>query len=313
MISVLMSVYNEKENEIRESIDSILSQSYSDFELIIVVDKPDNQEAIDLLNEYAEKDSRVKIIVNEKNIGLALSMNVAAEAASGEYFLRMDADDICYPERFKLQYEAIKDSDYDLICGNYDFIDEDGNMLPQKAAVYNDKQLHKLMPLRNIIHHPTIIMRADKFRAIGGYRNYKCAQDYDLWLRMLCAGYKMHNMPEKLIKYRVRLASTTLMNRYKQVCTLRYIGTLYKNKEKMSGYSYEGYLEYLDKNGADNSVANEDFKANSKLYLDSKAALKKGKIATGIKGLSKVIFTSKYYRPNILNSIKIALVTKLNK
>ena len=152
MISVLTSVYNEQENEIRESLDSILSQSYSDFELILVVDKPDNEAAITLLREYEEKDKRVKVIINEKNIGLAMSMNVAAEAASGEYFLRMDADDVCYPERFKLQYEAIKDSDYDLICGDYDFIDEDGNMLPQNVAVYNDKQMHKLLPLRNIIH-----------------------------------------------------------------------------------------------------------------------------------------------------------------
>ena len=311
MISVLMSVYNEKESEIRESLDSILGQSYSDFELIIVVDKPDNEAAINLLREYEEKDSRVKVIINEKNIGLALSMNVAAEAATGEYFLRMDADDVCYPERFKMQYDCISGSDYDLVCGNYDFIDDDGNMLPQKAAVYNDKQLHKLMPLRNVIHHPTIIMKADKFRAIGGYRNYKCAQDYDLWLRMLCAGYKMHMMPEKLIKYRVRLASTTVMHRYKQSCTGGYIRSLYKNK--MNGYTYENYLEYLKNYNAEEKSANEDFMANSKLYTDSKSALKKGKIIKGVSGLLKVIFASKYYRPNILNSVKIALVTKLNK
>jgi len=311
MISVLTSVYNENQNEIKESFESILSQSYSDFELIVVVDKPDNEEAIALLNEYKEKDSRVKIIVNEKNIGLAMSMNVAAEVAKGEYFLRMDADDVCYPERFKLQYDFIKNSDYDLVCGNYDFMDEDGTMLPQKAAVYNDKQLHKLLPLRNIIHHPTVIMRADKFRAIGGYRNYKCAQDYDLWLRMLCAGYKMHMMPEKLIKYRVRQKSTTLMNRYKQVSTLRYIEKLYKNKEKMSGYSYESYLDYLKNNGAEDKLANEDFMANFKLYMDSKSAVKHGNVVKGISGLYKVIFKSKYYRPRILKSIKIAVITRL--
>ena len=309
MISVLTSVYNEQENEIRESIDSILSQSHTDFELIIVVDKPDNEKAIKLLREYEEKDSRVKVIINEKNIGLALSMNVAAEAASGEYFLRMDADDVCYPGRFQMQYDCINGSDYDLVCGNYDFIDEDGTLLPQKAAVYNDKQLRKLLPLRNIIHHPTVIMRADKFRAIGGYRNYKCAQDYDLWLRMLCAGYKMHMMPEKLIKYRVRLASTTVMHRYKQSCTGQYIRELYKNK--MNGYTYENYLEYLKSHNAEEKLANEDFMANSKLYLDSKVALKKGKIVKGISGLYKVIFKSKYYRPRILKSIKIAVITRL--
>lgn len=311
MISVLTSVYNEQENEIRESLDSILSQSYSDFELILVVDKPDNEEAIKILREYEEKDSRVKVIINEKNIGLAMSMNVAAAAASGEYFLRMDADDVCYPERFQKQYDCINGSDYDLVCGNYDFIDEDGNMLPQKVAVYNDKQLHKLMPLRNIIHHPTVIMRADKFRAVGGYRNYKCAQDYDLWLRMLCRGYKMHMMPEKLIKYRVRLASTTVMHRYKQSCTGQYIRELYK--KKMQGYTYEKYLEYLKDHNAEERFANEDFIAKSNLYMAAKDSLKEGKVFKGISGLAKVMFTSKYYRPNILKSIKIAFITKINK
>lgn len=311
MISVLTSVYNEEENEIREALDSILSQSYTDFELIIVVDKPDNEKAINLLDEYRDKDDRVKVIVNEKNIGLALSMNVAAEAAGGEYLLRMDADDVCYPNRFQMQYDCINGSEYDLVCGNYDFMDEDGELLPQKVKVYNDKQMHKLMPMRNIIHHPTVIMRADAFRKMGGYRNYKCTQDYDLWLRMLCAGFRMHMMPEKLIKYRVRAKSVTIMSRYKQSCTGEYIRSLYKNK--MFGYSYDGYLEYLKKHNAEEKATNEDFMANSKLYMDSKRALAKGKIIEGVCGLAKVFFASKYYRPHFIQSMRIALITKLSK
>ena len=139
MISVLMSVYNEKTEEIQQSVDSVLSQTYKDFELIIVLDQPNYAEGLRLLRDYAERDSRVNILVNEKNIGLALSMNYAAENAKGEYLLRMDADDICMPERFRLEYDAIRSGTYDLICGNYDFIDEDGSLLPQKPAVYTDK------------------------------------------------------------------------------------------------------------------------------------------------------------------------------
>jgi len=230
MISVLMSVYNETVEEISQSIDSILTQSYRHFELIVVVDNPTYTIAIDLLSEYAKLDSRVKIIVNKENIGLAMSMNVAAEVASGEYMLRMDADDICMPDRFQMQYDIINGSKYDLVCGNYDFIDENGEALQQKASVYTDKQISVLLPYRNIIHHPTVIMRAETFRRMGGYRNYKCAQDYDLWLRMKKAGCNFHMMPEKLIKYRVRQASTTLQNRYKQSCTGDYIRSLYQVK-----------------------------------------------------------------------------------
>ena len=276
MISVLMSVYNESLDEIRQSVDSILTQSYTDFELIVVLDRADYAEGLALLREYEGKDARVKVLVNEKNMGLALSMNRAAEYASGVYLLRMDADDICLPGRFQLQYDAISAGDYDLICGNYDFMDEDGNDLPQKPQLYNDKQLSALLPYRNIVHHPTAIMTAEIFRKVGGYRNYPCAQDYDLWLRMKCAGARMHMMPQKLIRYRVRQTSTTAQKRYKQSCTVAYIRSLYGEKNKMAGYSYEGYLTYLDKRGVNAPEANQDFIRNFERYMGAKRDLRKG-------------------------------------
>lgn len=313
MISVLSSVYNETLGEIRESVDSILSQSYRDFELIVVLDRPEYAEGLSLLREYAQKDSRVKVLVNEKNIGLAMSMNYAAENAKGEYLLRMDADDICMPNRFQLQYDAIRTGKYDLICGNYDFIDENGNLLPQKPRLYTDKQLDALLPYRNIIHHPTVIMTAKAFSAAGGYRDYPCAQDYDLWLRMKCAGFKMHMMPEKLIKYRVRQASTTVQKRYKQSCTGEYIRNLYRQRNNMSGYSYERYLADLEKWGVNDPTANGDFIENSERYMQLKRKVKKGHIVSAAVDFYKVMFRSKYYRPHIFRSIKIAMITKLVK
>ena len=313
MISVLSSVYNETLAEIRESVDSILSQSYRDFELIVVLDRPEYAEGLALLREYAEKDSRVKVLVNEKNIGLALSMNYAAENAKGEYFLRMDADDVCLPGRFQMQIDAITGSDYDLICGNYDFIDENGNLLPQKPVVYTDGQLSALLPYRNIIHHPTVIMKAKAFWEAGAYRDYPCSQDYDLWLRMKCNGCKMHMMSEKLIKYRVRQASTTVRKRYKQSCTIEYIRKLYKQKNKMAGYSYDNYLAYLDKRGANEPDSNADFVANFECYMQLKKKIKKGRIFSAAKDFCNVMFRSVHYRPHILRSIKIALIMKFAK
>lgn len=313
MISVLTSVYNETPSEIRESLDSILSQSYEDFELILVLDRPDYAEGLTLLREYEEKDQRVKVLVNEKNMGLALSMNVAAEVAKGEYLLRMDADDVCLPERFQRQYDAIRMGEYDLICGNYDFIDENGALLPQKPVVCSDRQMDALLPYRNIIHHPTVIMTAKIFHEAGGYRNYPCAQDYDLWLRMKCIGARMHMMPEKLIQYRVRQASTTVQKRYKQSCTGEYIRNLYKEKNGMSGYSYEGYLAYLDQRGVNDPSSNENFVENFNRYLQSKRDLKRGHLIRGGRGLCHVMFRSKYYRPHLMQTFKIAAITKLKK
>lgn len=313
MISVLSSVYNETLEEIRESIDSILSQSYGDFELIVVLDRPDYVEGLVLLREYAEKDCRVRVLVNENNIGLALSMNYAAENAKGEYYLRMDADDVCCPDRFQMQMNAIQGSEYDLVCGNYDFMDEDGEPLPQKTPIYNDAQLNALLGYRNVIHHPTVIMKAKAFWEAGAYRNYPCSQDYDLWLRMKCNGCKMHMMPEKLIKYRVRQASTTVQKRYKQSCTIEYIRKLYEQKNHLADYSYEDYLAYLEKRGVNEPGANEDFVANFERYMQMKKKIKKGNLISAAADFCKVMFRSRYYRPHIFRSMKIAMVTKFAK
>lgn len=310
MISVLMSVYNETLKEIQQSIDSILSQSYKDFELIVVLDKPEYTQALELLNKYAEADDRVVVVVNNKNIGLAMSMNVAAEKATGEYLLRMDADDICMPDRFEIEYKAICDGNYDLLCSSYEFIDENGNEIKRNVHTYTGRQIKLLLPHTNVIHHPTVIMKADKFRALGGYRNYKCAQDYDLWLRMKNAGYSFCMLPEKLIKYRVRSSSVTVQQRYKQICTLNYIRMLYKNKDSMSGYSYEEYLNYLKQNEAETDSANKDFSDNFNKYQNAKKKLKKGKLIAGIIDLRDVFFRSKYYKPNVARIIYVNFVTK---
>lgn len=313
MISVLMSVYNETLSDIRESVDSILGQTYGDFELIVVLDRPEYAEGLALLQEYAAKDARVKVLVNEKNIGLALSMNYAAENAKGEYYLRMDADDVCYPERFQMQIDAISGGDYDLVCGNYDFMDENGNLLPQSPALYTDGQMEAVLPYRNIIHHPTVIMKAKAFWEAGAYRNYPCTQDYDLWLRMKCKGCKMHMMREKLIKYRVRQASITVQKRYKQSCTGEYIRKLYQKGDDMQSYSYEGYLAYLEKRGVNKPGSNEDFVANSERYMQFKKKIKKGRIISAAGDFCRVMFRSKYYRPHVLQSVKIAMLAKLVK
>lgn len=313
--SVLMSVYNETLHDLKLSVESILSQSYKDFELIIVVDNPEYTTAIDLLNEYAANDERIKIVVNDRNIGLALSMNVAASYASGEYILRMDSDDVCYPERFQIQIDVIKNSGYDLVCGNYTYIDENDDPVDRTVDVYTDRQINKLLPFRNVIHHPTVIMKASMFNSVGGYRNYDCAQDYDLWLRMLNAGCKFHMVSEPLIKYRIRSTSITVSKRYKQFCTGEYIRSLYHQpkKQRMTEYSYENYKQYLNDRGAESSECQNDFHENSRLYMESKQRLKKGKIFRGCLGVLKVLLFSKYYRPHIIMGFRIAMIRKYNR
>ena len=102
-ISVLMSVYNEPIDWMRQAIESILNQTYKDFEFIIVNDNPEREENQFVLNEYRNKDSRIIILCNEHNIGLTKSLNKGLTVANGEYIARMDADDIALPKRFEKQ------------------------------------------------------------------------------------------------------------------------------------------------------------------------------------------------------------------
>ena len=122
MISVIMSVYNESPSDLSAAIDSILNQTYRDFEFIVVCDNPQNVKLIDLIQKYVLADERVRFIKNSENIGLALSLNKAASQARGDYLFRMDADDIAYPTRMMEQYKALTESDLDLVCSGYDII-----------------------------------------------------------------------------------------------------------------------------------------------------------------------------------------------
>lgn len=308
-----MSIYNESINEIRQSIDSIIGQTFSDFELIIVIDQPKYEDAQILLEWYSSKDSRIRYFVNKQNVGLALSMNFAAEHANGDYLLRMDADDICLKDRFQLQYDAIITGKYDLVCGNYQYIDEKGDEVDQKVTIYSDRQISMLLPIRNVIHHPTVIMRADKFHAVGGYRNYPCSQDYDLWLRMRNSGCTFHMLPNYLIYYRIRQNSITMRHKYKQYCTCEYIRNLYRNSKRGLHFSEEGYYAYLVANNVNSQLANDDYTLYKNKYLEAKCQIKKGSIINGFRSMLDIILNSRYFRPHILQGIYIILVTKFMK
>lgn len=268
-ISILMSIYNETIKQIRESIDSVLRQTYSDFEFIIILDNPDYSEAIDLLSDYKKFDSRISYYVNEANIGLALSMNVAASKAEGIYYARMDADDIAEPTRLEREIAVLNTGNYDFVFCDFSFIDENGNMMEKDTYIFNDNQIPKLLPLRNIIHHPTVMFTADIFNVVGGYRNYVCAQDYDLWLRMLNENCRFHMVKEKLMKYRIRNNSTTGSKRVKQINTLRYVKKLYKNRPSMSGYNYDDYLMFLKENEQNNVSPQEKMIRKAASFFNS--------------------------------------------
>lgn len=314
-ISVLMSVYNETESELRQSIESVLNQTFNDFEFIIVNDNPSNSVINKVINEYVNLDSRIKILINETNIGLAESMNKAASIAKGRYYLRTDADDICELSRFEKQYKIISENGYDIVFSDYFVINENGDYIEKGNTWFDSYTIKKLLPFENIIHHPTVIMKASSFNKINGYRNFLCAQDYDLWLRMVLENYSFYMMRDKLLMYRVRTASTTSRKKFMQICTLNYIMQLYdiKKKTDIDSYSYNEYLKYLENNGVFDLKKRNDFMNSLNLYQEGVKELKRKMVFSGTKKILLSLKRSNKLRITLKRKIKYITYSKLLK
>lgn len=196
-----MAVFNG-ERYLRDAIESILAQTFRDFEFIIV-DDGSIDSSPQLLKEYARSDTRISVIRNDQNRGLAWSLNRGISFARGDFIARMDADDISLPGRLAKQIEAFQENpQLDLVAGAFRYIDESGKILHQVSGLIND--LYRLWRLQfhNVYIHSSIMFRNnDKVDRYYDER-IETAQDYDLWCRIA----KKHNMKYldiPLVHYRV--------------------------------------------------------------------------------------------------------------
>ena len=192
VITVLMSAYNA-EKYLREAIESILNQTFKDFEFIIINDcSTDKTKKI--IEEYANKDARIKLINNATNLGLTKSLNIGLEEARGEYVARLDADDVSLSERLEKQLEFMnKNRDITLTGAWAEIIDEEG-----KAKGFIKGETDE-----------TALYFKDSIVAAGGYNEkYVYAQDYELYSRLL-TNNRIANQSEVLIKLRTHNGSIT--------------------------------------------------------------------------------------------------------
>lgn len=203
-VSVLMCAYNEPLEYVRLSVDSILTQTYGDFEFIIVCDNPDNITLRNLLNDYCQKDSRIKLVVNEGNIGFTKSLNRGLSYCTGEYIVRIDADDISMPERIEKQV-GFMDSNTNVAASgtNAYAIDSMGNIKGQYKRSSSSIELRSKIIFESPIFHPSAIFkRVLGVTPVTYNENFKYSQDYALWVSLLERGYTLSNLQEKLIYYR---------------------------------------------------------------------------------------------------------------
>ncbi len=212
-ISVVMPVYNG-EKYLRETMDSILNQTFTDFEFIIINDaSKDNTEEI--IKSY--EDDRIVYLINEQNLGVAGTLNCGIENAKGEYIARIDADDIAVPERFQKQV-AFMDAHPDVgLCGScVRIFDESGT---ERDFVYSeiDEVLRVDMLFNCPFAHPSIMLRKsilDKNNLTYNVK-YEKAEDYRMWYDMMKVS-KGHNLQTPLLRYRHHQGQVTKVNAKEQ-------------------------------------------------------------------------------------------------
>lgn len=207
LISVVLPAYNA-ELYIKEAIDSVLAQTFTNFELIILNDgSTDKTEEI--ISSY--QDSRIVYVKNEQNLGLIGTLNKGMTLAKGKYIARMDADDICFPQRFAKQVDFLEQNQDYVICGTaayrfYDHISDGKAFNPP----LNDENIRVRLFFNSAFIHPSVMFHADVIRDhhLRFSDDYKYAEDYFFWMDLLKYG-KGFNLKEKLLYYRVVETSQT--------------------------------------------------------------------------------------------------------
>jgi glycosyltransferase involved in cell wall biosynthesis len=200
-VSVLMSVYNG-EHYLQEAVESVLQQTYTDYEFIIIEDgSRDDTWAI--LTEYASRDQRVVLVQNQENLGLTKSLNLGLTQAKGKYIARQDADDISLPSRLACQVDFLeKNPEIGVVGTQMEIMDESENKVDAFSVPCSHSMIAWTLLFDRSFAHPSVVMRKEVLDQSGGYNaSFKVAQDHELWTRLVELT-RFANLSETLVRYR---------------------------------------------------------------------------------------------------------------
>lgn len=197
-ISVIMSEYNTPPEHLRASIESILNQTFKDIEIVIVDDCGKN-DLESIVKEY--KDRRIRVIKNDKNIGLVESLNKAIAVSKADILARMDTDDIADENRLEEQYNFMIDHDEYSVVGA--LANEFSKNSTTGVLGKPGEKTAKSLAYGDSIIHPSAMMRKKDIQSVGGYKNYKRAEDLSLWFELVMKGFRLFVIDRVLLNYRV--------------------------------------------------------------------------------------------------------------
>ncbi|MBL7982740.1 MAG: glycosyltransferase [Flavobacteriales bacterium] len=206
-VTVLLPVYNAAPF-LRATLDSILHQRFSDFE-ILAMDDGSTDGSLAILSSYT--DPRLRVVAHERNKGLIATLNEGIEAARGTYIARMDADDLMHPDRLAQQVAHL-DAHPELVvlATCVETINSDGEVTGKwdvDQATLDEQAIRAMMPRTNCIAHPSVMIRRSALADLRYSPAQKGAEDWDLWLRMLSRGLRIAKLPDMLLQYRVHSGS----------------------------------------------------------------------------------------------------------
>ena len=201
VVSVIMSVYND-EKYVPFAIDSILNQSFKDFEFIILNDGSTDK-TLEILKEYKSKESRI-VLIDQENKGLTKSLNIGIKKAKCKYIARMDSDDISHPQRLQKQIDFLEiNQEYGFVGTNIEKIDEKGKHIEFNITKYSNAEIQKTLCNRNCFAHGSVMINKEIVGDKLWYdEEFKYGQDYSLWAK-IAKKFKVSNLQEPLYKLRL--------------------------------------------------------------------------------------------------------------
>lgn len=211
LVSVIMSVHNG-EQWLGQAIESIIHQTYSNWEFIIIDDASGNA-AQQVLQQYAKADTRIKLTRKDTQQGLTRNLNTAINQCQGEYIARMDADDVSHPQRLEKQVAFLQSHpEVAMVASFIEMTDQYGNAIKAWAddrKAYSAAIIRRILPWRNCIAHPSVMIRTSVLRRYRYNEIQLNTEDWDLWLRMAAGGEVIEKINEVLLFYRVHPKSVT--------------------------------------------------------------------------------------------------------
>ena len=205
--SVLITVYSKEKPEFLEkSIKSVINQTVVPSQIIIVEDGKLTPELEKVIENHKKSFFNDFIIVKlDKNMGRGIASNAGIEKATNEWIAKMDSDDISKPDRFEIQLKAIQKHPEVVAIGGQvgEFIGTQSNLISKREVPLDSESIFKFAKYRSPVNNPTVMFKKSVVKKLGEYSNLRFLEDYDLWVKMLTAGFKIVNVPETLVDMRM--------------------------------------------------------------------------------------------------------------